>query len=135
MKFKKDAVLFVHDVWDGKLCSEVRAMSLGFSIMSHESGYTKKKLGDYILTYQPIAIIVSTPCFDWPLVEFYEAYTKNHPTTPILFAVNRHLCQSSQPEWNMFWPKRSLVLGRRELTGLSLMQAIYSSHEAERVYQ
>jgi len=87
MKLKRKIIL-VHDVWDGKLTSELEQMSLGLTIVSTIPGTHKKSLSDYIRDLKPIVVFISIPCFDWPLVHLYDRCLSER-SPPQLFVVNK----------------------------------------------
>ncbi len=127
MKLKNKTV-YVHDVWDGKVASELSNLALGLKIATADPGYNKKGLFDYIQTYSPLVVIIATPCWHSPLDVLAGQYF-TRATVPLLYLVNKKFWQEQidTNQLDFFVPPSERVLFRSELTGLSVAKALYDS--------
>lgn len=123
----KDKTLYVHDLWDGTLSTQLSHLALGLKIATADPGYSEKKLCDYIKIYAPVTVIISTPCWHSPLnilARNYYSFTK----VPLLYVVKKELWRKPTDQSQLdFLPRSTEVLFRDGLAGLSLIYAIYQS--------
>lgn len=124
----KNKIVFVGDFWDGQLAGELKEMSSGLTILTSEPGYHRTTLDDYVCKYEPIVAIISIPTWqtfrDAPAVQYYSARK-----VPLLYVVNKNFCQKpiDPNQLDFFTPRHDQILFRNEITGLSLVSAIYDA--------
>ncbi len=121
----KDQTLYVHDVWDGKVASQLNCLSLGLNIVTADPSYKKKGLFGYIQTYSPVVVVIATPCWHTPHDVLAGSYLA-HTDIPLLYVVHQKFWREriDPNQLDFFIPPTERVLFRYTLTGLSMITAI-----------